>query len=112
MPPINRAKLGTVVSPQCRPGQNADFACHLSSDLHGRALGHGPSAFSEGSGIRHLQDLDRAQIDPNIVHMSMNGIPKSWNQDPERYGEISYLHEQIPMIAGGEPFCKSSCISM
>ena len=26
------------------PGQNADFACHLSPDLQGGALGHGPSA--------------------------------------------------------------------
>ena len=110
MPPINRAKLGTVVSPQCRPGQNADFACHLSSDLHGRALGHGPSAFSEGSGIRHLQDLDRAQIDPNIGSTHVN---ERYSQELEPgSGEISYLHEQIPMIAGGEPFCKSSCISL
>ena len=49
------------------PGQNAYFACHLSSDLQGRALGHGPSAFSDGnreSDISKIWSVPRStQID-------------------------------------------------
>ena len=108
-------KLGIVdivVSPQCRMARPE---CLFRMPPIIRSPGKGPWTWPFGvqrwkSGIRHLQDLERAQIDPNRLHMSMNGIPKSWNQDPERSHRVRVFHWSL-WVAWNLHFIYSSKLS-
>lgn len=110
MPPIIRAKLGTVVLPQCRMARPE---CLFRMPPIIRSPGKGPWTWPFGV-QRRVGNPTSPRFGP------CPDRPKYITHVNERYseelepgsGEISYLHEQIRMIAGGEPFCKSSCISL